>query len=79
MKQKAVPKKQKRDGFLGRLWGRFAFFGNIVSELRKVNWPSRRDVARLSVIVVIIAAVMGGLLWSFDYGFSKLVDVLLLR
>ena len=79
MKQKALPKKQKREGFWTRLGGRFAFFGNIVSELRKVNWPSRRDVVRLSVIVTIIAAIMGGLLWGFDYGFSKLVDVLLIR
>ena len=53
---------------------RFGFFGNIIAELRKVVWPTRRETVYLTVLVLIVAAVVGLVLGAIDYGFSFLVD-----
>ena len=53
---------------------RFGFIGNIIAELRKVVWPTRRETTYLTTLVLIVAIVMGLLLGAIDYGFSLLVD-----
>ena len=57
---------------------RFAFIGDIIGELRKVNWPSRRDTVRLTIMVLIVCLVVGIFLGALDYGFSELVARVLL-
>ena len=48
---------------------RFKFFGEVISELRKVVWLSRREVAYLTFLVVVVAAytvtgVLRGFVWE---------------
>ncbi len=62
----------RRSGF------RFKFFGEIISELRKVVWLSRREAIYLTVLVLIVAGVAGVILGVLDYGFTRLVDEILL-
>ena len=57
---------------------RFKFIGEIISELRKVVWLTRREAAYLTVLVLIVAIIAGLVLGVVDYGFSRLVDVVLL-
>jgi preprotein translocase subunit SecE len=52
---------------------RFAFITDIINELKKVVWPSRQEMIRLSLIVIGICLIMGLLLGMIDYGFSELV------
>ena len=52
---------------------RFAFIGDIVGELRKVTWPSRRDTVRLTIMVIIVCGIVGLFLGALDYGFAELV------
>jgi len=42
------------------------------SELRKVSWPSRREVINSTKVVIILTLAMGVLLWMVDIGFIKL-------
>jgi preprotein translocase SecE subunit len=53
---------------------RFRFIVETVSELRKVVWLSRREVAYLSALVLIISVAAGFLLGVLDYGFSGLIE-----
>jgi preprotein translocase SecE subunit len=71
LKRKAEAQKEKR--------GRFAFITDIISELKKVSWPPRREAIYLTVIVVAVCAVAGAILWGFDYGFSQLINRFLIR
>jgi len=57
---------------------RFRFFGGIISELKKVVWLTRREAIYLTVLVLIVAAIAGIVLGAIDYGFSGLIDALLL-
>lgn len=71
MRQQAALKKQGTS--------RFKFFGETISELRKVVWPTRQEATYLTTIVVVVAAVVALVLWVIDYGFAELMNVILLR
>jgi preprotein translocase SecE subunit len=66
MTQPAVTKKK---GF--RL---FNYIGEIVNELKKVVWLSRREAAYLTGLVLLVTIIAGIVLGALDYGFSSLVD-----
>lgn len=55
---------------------RFRFIGDIIAELKKVIWLSRREAAYLTAMVLIVAVSVGIILGALDYGFSFIVDKL---
>ena len=69
MKRQVAPRQRRR---------RFAYIGDIVSELRKVVWPTRRDATNLTILVIIVSAAVGVILGVLDIFFSRVVSVLLL-
>ncbi len=54
----------------------FGFLGDVVSELRKVTWPSRQEASRLTLLVIALAAVMGIILGAFDWAFARIFSLL---
>ena len=59
----------KRSGF--RL---FRYVGDIIGELKKVVWLSRRETAHLTVVVLIVTAIAALALGALDLGFTGIVD-----
>ena len=57
-----------------RSGSRFRFFSNTIAELKKVVWLTKREVAYLTALVLIIAITVGLVLGAIDYGFTSLVD-----
>jgi len=57
---------------------RFAFIRDIIDELRKVVWPTRRDAIRLTIMVIAVCAAVGLFLGALDYGFAELVSKIFL-
>jgi preprotein translocase subunit SecE len=53
---------------------RFRFIGDIIAELKKVVWLTKREAAYLTFLVLLVTITMGLLLGAFDYGFTRLVD-----
>jgi preprotein translocase subunit SecE len=51
---------------------RFSFFTEVVAELRKAHWPSRQETLRLSILVLIVCAIVGGILGALDLAFTRL-------
>lgn len=51
---------------------RFSFFPEVVAELRKAHWPTRQETLRLSIIVLVVCAIIGGILGALDLGFTRL-------
>jgi preprotein translocase subunit SecE len=69
----------KREGGAGLASWRPRFLTDIITELRKVVWPSRQDTIHLTIVVVIVAIIMGALLGSIDVGFGWIIDRVLLN
>ncbi len=57
---------------------KFRFIGETIAELKKVVWLTRREVAYLTFLVLVISITAGIVLGAVDYGFTRLVNELLL-
>ena len=57
---------------------RFRFISETIAELKKVVWLSRREAAYLTALVLIVSIIVGLVLGIIDYGFTRLVNDLLL-
>ena len=53
------------------------FLNDVVSELRKVVWPSREESTRLTIMVMTVAVSIGVALSLIDIGFAELVEGIL--
>lgn len=52
---------------------------DIISELRKVTWPTRQETINLTVVVIVISLLFGLVLGAADFAFSWAVEYTLLR
>ena len=55
----------------------FRIFGEVISELRRVTWPTRHETMRLSLMVLAVAAAVGTFLGLVDLAYARMFDVLL--
>ena len=49
------------------------FLKEVRQELRKVDWPSRRELISYTVVVLVTVIVMMSLVFGLDFVFSKLI------
>ncbi len=61
---------QKKPNVFARL---VLFFRQVVAELRKVIWPTRRDLVGYTAVVVVFCAIMAGFIALCDFLFGKAV------
>jgi preprotein translocase subunit SecE len=77
--------KKEKVSFFARLMrffkllpGRVATpFKNMWHEMRKVTWPTRKDLVNYTVIVLLFILFMGTLIGLLDLGASALIDLLI--
>jgi preprotein translocase SecE subunit len=67
MVQNTTVAKQRRQ--------RFKIFGEIISELKKVVWLTRKEALYLTLLVIILSVSIGIILGAFDYGFARLAEL----
>ena len=49
------------------------FVREVVAELRKVIWPTRKELTTYTLVVVVFVIIMLSLVGGLDYGFAKAV------
>jgi preprotein translocase subunit SecE len=49
------------------------FVRQIVAELRKVIWPTRRELGTYTAVALVFILIMTVIVTSLDYGFTKLI------
>jgi preprotein translocase subunit SecE len=52
---------------------------DIISELRKVTWPTRHETVNLTLVVIVVSAAIGGLLGGIDIFFNWFMTNTILR
>lgn len=60
-----------RAGFFERV---ATFAGDVRSEMRRVTWPSLKDVQNTTVITIIAVAFFAAYLWLIDKGWTLVVN-----
>lgn len=67
-----LSKSRNPFGFLGKLQPRFV--SDIISELRKVTWPTFNETRYLTIVVAIVSLAVGILLGSMDFVFGWAIE-----
>ncbi|MEM1026189.1 MAG: preprotein translocase subunit SecE [Myxococcota bacterium] len=49
---------------------------DVVSEMRRVTWPSREETQRSTVIVIVTTLIISGMLGIFDYVWAQLTGLI---
>jgi preprotein translocase subunit SecE len=68
-KRKRVKPEDSRNPFI-KLW---VFLTQVVSELKKVIWPTRKQLIQYTIIVLIFVIVMVAFISALDLAFAKAV------
>jgi preprotein translocase subunit SecE len=81
IKPPAPPRVRDRDdegGWITRpaAWWRNSrtFLTEVRNELKRVTWPTRKEVYATTVVVILTSAFFGLYLFALDYGLSNLVN-----
>ncbi|HQM96362.1 MAG: preprotein translocase subunit SecE [Clostridia bacterium] len=62
-------KNIKKSKFIG-------FFKGIAQELKKVTWPTGKQLFKSTVTVLVVCAIVAVIISLFDWGLSSLIKLL---
>ena len=64
----------RKDRAQGNVFSRIGLFiRQVIAELRKVIWPTRKELIAYTTVVIIFVLVMAGIIAGLDYVFTRLV------
>ncbi len=62
----------KKENWFKRTWGKVCrYFRELKSELKKVVWPTPKQVAKNTMIVLASIVIVGVFIWAFDFVAGK--------
>ena len=75
--KQAAPKKdkksEKKPGFFTRIG---KWFKEMKSELKKVQWPTKKQTTNNTLTVLACVAVIGFFIWIFDFVANSAIEVI---
>ncbi|UVI29831.1 preprotein translocase subunit SecE [Paenibacillus spongiae] len=54
----------------------FSFFSESFAELKKVRWPSRKELTSYTLVVLFTIVLVTVYFWVLDIGISSLVELI---
>ena len=57
----------------GRIERARLFLSEVRNELKRVTWPSQKEVYATTVVVIIVSIFLGLYLFALDFGVDRLV------
>ena len=67
----------KKENWFKRAWeATCRYFRELRSELKKVVWPTPKQVLKNALIVVACVIVVGVFIWLFDFASGAIISVL---
>jgi len=55
------------------------FIGEVISELKKVTWPTRDETIKLTAVVIALSLLVGAFIGGLDWLFLAIQKLLLKR
>jgi len=65
------PKRDSARAGGGRIRNIGTFYKQVVSELRKVIWPTRKELVTYTTVVVVFVLIITAIVAVFDLAFGK--------
>ena len=53
-----------------------AYFRGVRAELKKVNWPSKKELRNYTIVVFATTAAMTLVIWGLDLVFQSIVSLI---
>lgn len=53
------------------------YFKGVRSELKKVNWPTRKELTNYTIVVLSTVGVMVIVIWGLDFVFQKVIGLII--
>jgi preprotein translocase subunit SecE len=63
------------DGVKRSFGSTFSFFADSWSELRKVRWPSRKELISYTIVVLVTVVFVTLYFYVIDLGLTELIDM----
>jgi len=57
--------------------GPIQFIRQSIEELKKVNWPTRTQTLKLTLIVIAVSVAVGLYIGVLDFLFTKLIELVI--
>ena len=73
-KKDKKPEKNSKPGFFSRIG---KWFKDMKSELKKVQWPTRKQTINNTLIVIACVVFVGIFIWLFDFVAQVGIDALI--
>lgn len=70
---KPAKKSEKKSSFGNKFTH---FFKDLKSEVKKVVWPSKKQVKNNTIVVLVFMAVAAVFVWSMDFILTTLVNLI---
>ena len=68
----------KKENWFKRAWGAVCrYFRELKSELKKVVWPTPKQVLKNALIVAACVLVIGVFIWVFNFAADFVINTLL--
>ena len=71
---KPAPVRTSEGGIRGWWDSSRNFLTEVRNEMKRVTWPSSREVYATTVVVILVSAFFGIYLWLLDVGLSYVVN-----
>lgn len=54
-------------------------YRGVISELKKVHWPTKKEIAAYTMVVIVAVFIVGVGIWLVDSGVSYVMNLLITR
>ena len=62
-----------KKGFFARIKD---YFKGVVAEMKKAAWPSKKDLYKYTLVVIVVCAAFALLFWLLDTAFLALLGLI---
>lgn len=52
------------------------YFKGVKAELKKVNWPNRKELTNYTIVVVVTCVIMTIVIWGLDLLFESVIKLI---
>ena len=73
-KKDKKPEKKSKPGPFSRA---AKWLKDMKSELKKVQWPTRKQTVNNTLIVIACVIVVGVFIWAFDYLANSVIEIII--